>query len=59
LADLRDRLRDLHVEQPKLSLMVQGDKSVPWESMAKVIGAVEASGIPGMSLVTIPPKKTR
>ena len=58
LADLRDRLRDLHVDQPKLSLMVQGDKSVPWESMAKVIGAVEASGIPGMSLVTIPPKKT-
>lgn len=56
--DLRERLQDLHAQKPKMTLMVEGDKSVPWEDMAKVIGAVEASGIPGMSLVTVPPKKT-
>jgi len=54
IKDLRETLADLHKARPKASLLVQGDKSVPWQDMAEVIGAVQASGMPGMSLLTVP-----
>jgi biopolymer transport protein TolR len=58
LESLRSRLEKEHRLNPRVSLVVQGDKGVPWQDMAAVIGAVQASGIQGMSLVTIPPPET-
>ena len=51
---LRDRLVAERERRREVVLVVKGDKSVPWQEMAQVLGAVQASGIAGMSLVTEP-----
>ncbi len=52
---LKDRLESLRQTRERLTVIVQGDKDVPWEEMAKVIGAVQQSGVEGVSLLTTPP----
>ncbi len=54
VGELRDRLMAEKSRRREVVLVIKGDKSVPWQEMAQVLGAVQASGIAGMSLVTMP-----
>lgn len=56
LDTLNKMLADAKEKKPDVSLIVQGDKTVPWNDMAAVLGAIQSSGIERMSLATVPPR---
>lgn len=59
LGDKLDSAMKSLVAGRKLSVVIQGDRTVPWEEMAKVIGVVQRSGVEGVSLLTTPPRDRR
>lgn len=56
LDTLNKMLADAKEKKADVSLIVQGDKTVPWNDMAAVLGAIQSSGIERMSLATVPPR---
>ncbi len=55
--ELSRSLAERKATQPDVVVVIQGDKNVSWETMAEVIGAVQRSGVEGVSLLTTPPDK--
>jgi biopolymer transport protein ExbD len=51
-ADLKAKLLSLKVERPDVSLHLRADDRVPYGSVAKVMAAIEHSGISKVSVLT-------
>lgn len=59
LDSLREMLAGAKAKKPDVGIIVQGDRAVPWNDMAAVLGAIQTSGIERMSLATLPPPPGR
>lgn len=54
LSQLQDRVRKVLSQNPKMSVLVRGDKSVPYGDVIGLMVALQAAGVPNVGLVTEP-----
>ena len=55
LDDLSESITVLYERQPDLDVLIESDKSVPYEVVAKVLHAIQKAGVEVVGLVTEPP----
>lgn len=54
LAQLQDRVRKILNQNPKMSVLVRGDKNVPYGDVIGLMVALQGAGAPNVGLVTEP-----
>lgn len=54
LAQLQERVRKVLSQNPTMSILVRGDKSVPYGDVIGLMVALQAAGAPKVGLVTEP-----
>jgi len=54
LEDLTNHITALYQRKRNLDVLIEADKTVPYEIVAKVLHAVQKAGVPGVGLVTEP-----
>ena len=54
LAELKVRVRKVLAQNPKLSVLVRGDKSVSYGDVIGLMVALQSAGVPNVGLVTEP-----
>nr|WP_264194015.1 protein TolR [Marinomonas algarum] len=54
LNQLQDRVRKVISQNPKMSVLVRGDKSVPYGDVIGLMVTLQAAGVPNVGLVTEP-----
>jgi len=54
LAQLQDRVRKVLSQNPKMSVLVRGDKKVPYGDVIGLMVALQGAGVPNVGLVTEP-----
>jgi biopolymer transport protein TolR len=57
LTQLKDRVRKVLSQNPTMSILVRGDKSVPYGDVIGLMVALQAAGAPKVGLVTEPDVK--
>jgi len=57
LDDLTEKITALYQRKPDLDVLLEADKSVPYEVVARVLHAIQEAGVEGVGLVTEPPSK--
>jgi biopolymer transport protein TolR len=56
LTQLQDRVRKVLSQNPKMSVLVRGDKNVPYGDVIGLMVALQGAGVPNVGLVTEPDK---
>ncbi|MBJ7538190.1 protein TolR [Marinomonas transparens] len=51
---LQDRVRKVLAQNPKISVLVRGDKNVPYGDVIGLMVALQGAGVPNVGLVTEP-----
>jgi biopolymer transport protein TolR len=54
LSQLQDRVRKILNQNPKMSVLVRGDKNVPYGDVIGLMVALQGAGAPNVGLVTEP-----
>ena len=54
LADLKSRVRKVLAQNPRLPILVRGDKNVPYGDVVELMVALQGAGAPNVGLVTEP-----
>lgn len=54
LDQLQERLTNLHDNHPKQTVQLQADRSVPFETVSKVMAAIQVAGIQKIAVLTEP-----
>ncbi|WOD07309.1 protein TolR [Marinomonas sp. GJ51-6] len=54
---LQDRVRKVLSQNPTMSVLVRGDKNVPYGDVVGLMVALQAAGVPNVGLVTEPDTK--
>lgn len=57
LEQLKERVRKILNQNPKISVLVRGDKRVPYGDIIGLMVALQGAGIPNVGLVTEPDNK--
>ncbi|BDX02804.1 MAG: protein TolR [Marinomonas sp.] len=57
LSQLQDRVRKVLSQNPKMSVLVRGDKNVPYGDVIGLMVALQGAGAPNVGLVTEPDRK--
>ena len=57
LEDLSDDIAALNNRKKDLSVMIEADKTVPYDIVAKVLNAIQKAGVEGVGLVTEPARE--
>jgi biopolymer transport protein TolR len=57
LGQLQDRVRKVLIQNPKISVLVRGDKSVSYGDVIGLMVALQGAGVPNVGLVTEPDSK--
>ena len=57
LESLTEKILALYQRKPDIDVLLEADKSVPYEVVAKVLQAIQEAGVEGIGLVTEPPPK--
>lgn len=57
LEDLTEKILALYQRAPDLDMLLEADRTVPYEAVAKVLQAIQEAGVEGIGLVTTPPPK--
>lgn len=57
LEDLGETIIALYEKNPDIDILIEADKTVPYEIVAKVLYTIQKSGVEGVGLVTEPPSK--
>ena len=56
LAQIQDRVRKVISQNPKMSVLVRGDKNVPYGDVIGLMVTLQGAGVPNVGLVTDPDK---
>lgn len=54
LSDLKSRVRKVLAQNPRLPILVRGDKNVPYGDVVELMVALQGAGAPNVGLVTEP-----
>lgn len=54
LDDLKDKLAEIHDENPKKAAQLQADKDVPYDRVGKAMAALQAAGIQKIAVLSNP-----
>jgi len=54
LLELQDKVRKVLSQNPKMSVLVRGDKNVPYGDVIGLMVALQGAGVPNVGLVTEP-----
>jgi biopolymer transport protein TolR len=57
LSQIQDRVRKVLSQNPKMSVLVRGDKNVPYGDVIGLMVTLQGAGVPNVGLVTEPDKK--
>jgi len=57
LEQLQDRVRKVLSQNPKMSVLVRGDRSVPYGDVIGLMVTLQGAGVPNVGLVTEPDNK--
>ncbi|ETX11527.1 biopolymer transporter ExbD [Marinomonas ushuaiensis DSM 15871] len=57
LGQLQDRVRKVLSQNPKMAVLVRGDKSVPYGDVIGLMVTLQGAGVPNVGLVTEPDNK--
>lgn len=57
LGQLQDRVRKVLIQNPKISVLVRGDKNVSYGDVIGLMVALQGAGVPNVGLVTEPDNK--
>jgi len=57
LENLEQRIVSLYENKPNIDILIEADKSVPYEIVAKVLHIIQSIGVDSVGLVTEPPSK--
>ncbi|TBR42257.1 protein TolR [Marinomonas agarivorans] len=57
LNDLQERVRKVLAQNPKLSVLVRGDKTVPYGDVIGLMVSLQSAGVPNVGLVTEPERR--
>jgi len=55
--ELKDKLQAQYVKNPEIEVVIECDRSVPYDIFARILGTVKSAGITNIGLVTEPIKK--
>jgi biopolymer transport protein TolR len=55
LNDLTERITALYERKPDIDVLVEADKTVPYETFARVLNSIRKAGVDNIGLVTEPP----
>lgn len=56
LSQIQDRVRKVLSQNPKMSVLVRGDKNVPYGDVIGLMVTLQGAGVPNVGLVTEPDK---
>ena len=56
LSQIQDRVRKVLSQNPKMSVLVRGDKNVPYGDVIGLMVTLQSAGVPNVGLVTEPDK---
>ena len=56
LSQIQDRVRKVLNQNPKMSVLVRGDKNVPYGDVIGLMVTLQGAGVPNVGLVTEPDK---
>jgi len=54
ISDLTVQIKAMYERKKNLDVLIEADKTVPYEIVAKVLNAVQKAGVTGVGLVTEP-----
>jgi biopolymer transport protein ExbD len=57
LENLGETITALYEKNPEIDILIEADKSVPYEIVARVLYTIQKAGVEGVGLVTEPPSK--